>query len=195
MKCHLSDMRQITSKFLELPRQAIECCLSDFEDIVDLPDTTREKLEMFIEDTNRDTMEYKVVIKRSTPKVYVVDLTDDAKELSVSLSVYKLAMPRRNNYNNKSSVKSTTEVEKPPRTAPTNRAANWSNAREVREVREVDGAETQERFNEAADRQKERFANKNQNTMDSTRYERPKPKNDVTKSPMNNGASRNYGNR
>lgn len=190
MTCHLSDLRNITPSFLELPRQAIECCLVDFDDVIDLPEGTHEKFGLFISDTNNDPVEYKVSLRRHSSNIYVIDLTNDTKEVSVSLSIYKLAMPRRNNYGNKGTVKPTTEVEKPQRAASTiNRTNNnWSN------VREVDGAESQERFNEAVERQKERFGSKNQN-VDNTRFERAKPKNDNTKSPMNNGTQRNLGNR
>ncbi|XP_055320902.1 maternal protein tudor isoform X2 [Sitodiplosis mosellana] len=196
MKCHLSNLREITPYFFELPRQAIECCLTAFEEIVDLPESTREKIELFIDDPSGEPIEYRVSMHRSSSNsVYVVDLTNDAKEISVSLSVYKLAMPRRN-FGNKAPSKPTTEIEKPLRAtstaavvAPMNRGANnWPN------VREIDGAETQERYNEAIERQNERFGKRNQNMVE--RFEQAKPRSDnLTKSPMNNGATRNYGNR
>lgn len=190
MKCHLSDLREITSNFLELPRQAIECCLADFEDIVELPETTHNKLELFMDDPNSVPNEYFVVMRRHTPNSpYVIDLTNETKETSVSLSVYKLAMPRRS-FGNKAPTKPTTtvDIEKSPRAATTSRANNWPN------VREIEGAETQERFNEAVERTKEQFGNRNQN-VDHTRIERAKPKIDNTKSPTNQIASRNNGNR
>lgn len=199
MRCHLTHLRAITPYFFELPRQAIECCLDAFEDIADLPDSTREKIELFIDEPNGEPIEYKVSMhhRASTQSPYVVDLTNDMKEISVSLSVYKLAMPRRNFVNKAPAPKPTTEIEKPPRaastaavsTAPTHRGTNnWTN------VREIDGAETQERCTEASERQKERFGSKNQNVME--RLERVKAKNDnLTKSPTNNGATRTHGNR
>lgn len=189
MKCHLSDLREITPNFLELPRQAIECCLTDFEDVAELPETTRDKLELFIDDPNSIPCEYFVVMRRHSPNsAYVIDLTNETKETSVSLSVYKLAMPRRN-FGNKAPTKTTAEIEKSPRAATTSRTNNWPN------VREIDGAETQERFNEAVERQKERFGSRNQNVDNSTRIERAKPNIDNIKSPTNNIASRSYGNR
>lgn len=195
-RCHLTHLREIPPYFLELPRQAIECCLVAFEDIDDLPDSTREKIELFIDEPNGETIEYEVTMhhRSSTHSPYVVDLTNDMKEISVSLSVYKLAMPRRNFVNKVPATKPPNEIEKPPRVtstaaAPTNRGTNNRT-----NMREIDGAEAQERYNEAVERQKERFSSKNQNVME--RLERVKSKNDnLTKSSTNNGATRTNGNR
>lgn len=41
MSCRLADLRHIPSEYLTLPRQAIECCLVDFEHVVEVPESTQ----------------------------------------------------------------------------------------------------------------------------------------------------------
>lgn len=191
MACRLSDLRDITPKFLELPRQAIECCLVDFEDVANVSESTSYQLSMLIDDANGETIAYKTSVKKRLPcGTYVVDLLNEAKELSVSLSVYKLAMPRRH-YNKP--TKGVNEVEKPAR-------ANANNRPCFQNVRECDGAENQERFHEPAtnvDRQKDRFSGHRNGNEDNGRFERAKPNKPQNESPkaMSNGSPKNYANR
>lgn len=189
--CHLSQLREIDTEFMELPRQVNECCLIDFVDVADVPETTRSQIELLIEDSNHQPIAYRMSLRNQLPNsVYVVDLINERKnDLHVSLSVYNLAMPRR--YSKAPATKGANEIEKPPRAAATNRNNNWQNDREC------DGAENQERFHEMSnDRQKERYGNRGSND-EASRYERnkqSKPRNENSKQ-TNNGSGKNYQNR
>ncbi|XP_031616520.1 maternal protein tudor isoform X2 [Contarinia nasturtii] len=206
MKCRSDELRDITSNFLELPRQAIECCLVDFADVPEVPETTRVQIEMSIERSDGYIRKYKTSLHHRLPNsAYVVELRDEENEMSLSHSVYKNTMPRRNNYVQKSSTKAVNEVEKPPRAIsttaipPVNKPNNWPI------VRECDGAESHEKFIETTDGpiEQQRFGNnKDRQTDDNTRYDRAKPQQsprariENTKQSMNNGSSpKNYGNR
>lgn len=213
MTCRLAELREMATRFLELPRQAIECCLVDFEAIDEVSETTSKQLSMLIDNSKGVPIPYKAIIRRpSSNGVYVLDLLDEAKDLSVSLSVYKLAMPRRPYNNNKLAKAAVTTtnnnnndvviVEKPMRPIPNNRTNGQT-------MRECDGAESQEKFHEAisvpvadvpSDR---RSSNKNATNDDSFRSNRSKfdapasaPRNDNAKmgsnhvSPKNNGKNR-----
>lgn len=185
MECRLTDLRNITPKFLELPRLAIHCCLTHFEDVAEVSDTTSKQLCMLVDDSNGHPIEYRANVRRHLPNnSYIVDLYNEVRDLSVSLSVYKLAMPRR--YNNK--LPKSNEVDKITRSTQNNRINSQN-------VRECDGAENQDNFmetNVVGDRPRERYSTKNM-ADDASRYERPKtikPRNEAT-----NFAPRNFGNR
>lgn len=211
-KCCLSGLRELATQFLEMPRQAIECCLADFETVADVSEITAEQMNLLIEDSNRELIPYEVKLRRSLPNgVYVLDLHNRAKDLSVSLSVYKLAMPR-GSYTNKSTkppptaatatavtgiTPTTNEVEKPQRSLPNSRTNGLS-------MRECDGAESQEKFHEATDVPKDRYSsnNKNASNDDSFRSNRakngapPAPRNDNGRpnaSSVSNSPAKNYG--
>lgn len=191
--CRLSELREMPIRFLEMPRQAIECCLVDFEQISDVSEMTGKQLNMLIEDSNGELIPYRALVRYQLPSgVFILDLHDEAKDLYVSLSVYKLAMPRRP-YNNKSAkptqplqtavaaTATTTAaaavagptnemVEKPQRTMPNNRANGQP-------MRECDGAESQEKFHEPTDVPKDRYSSNNKNNTsndDSFRSNRSK---------------------
>lgn len=187
VKCHLSVLREITPDFLELPCQAIECCLVDFETVTDVPKTTGPQIELAVERSDGKIRVYRTSLHNRLPdSVYVVELRDEDKEMSLSHSVYKNTMPRRNNYAQKVTTK-VNEVEKPPRTmittaVSTNKPNNWPT------VREVDGAESQDKFIEPNERQKEqqRYGNnKDRQNDDNNRYDRAKTQQQSPKSYAN----------
>lgn len=200
MECRLAELRELATRFLEMPRQAIECCLSDFETITDVSETTGKQMSMLTEDSNDELIPYKVLLRHQLSSgVHVLDLHDKAKDLYVSLSVYKHAMPRRP-YTNKSTKPAVAaaaatavtgiatmanEVEKPQRPIPNNRTNGQS-------MRECDGAESQERFHESNDVPKDRNSsnNKSASNDDSFRSNRA-TKNGAPLAPRNDNGRPN----
>lgn len=196
MVCQLSELREIASRFLELPRQAIECCLINFENVPDVSETTSTQMTMLIDDSNGQPIPYRAAVRRRSPGgVYILDLHDEKKDLSVSLSMYKLAMPRRP-YNNKSSKSAAINnndatpnaMEKPMRPTP-----NSQTNGQHQMMREGDGAECQEKFHEVADVPKDRYASNKKATINDDQF-RPNrdrdsapaaPRNDNTKTGKN----------
>lgn len=194
MKCHLSQLREIKPEFMELPCQVIECCLADFVDVTDAPESTRSQMELLIDDSDKVPIAYKVILRKRIDNTYVVDLFNEKKDLHVSLSIYKLAMPRRPYASKSMNVSKATEVDKPSKIAPMNRNTTWPNV-----VRECDGAEHFEKFQEPIERHKERFdRNKDTNDDASARYERvkqSKPRNIDNQKQSTNSPPKNYQNR
>lgn len=193
LELHLSDLRDITPQFMALPRQAIECCLVDFETVDNVPELTRASLEMLITNLNNEPIKYKASVRRRLPNsAHVVDLHDEEKDLRVSISVYKNAMPLGPKPYNKPLPKGVNEVEKPARQAPTNRINN-----NYQNQRECDGAERPEKFVESNvqsnDRQRERVGRSKSSNDDGSRYERVKPRNDNGRA-VTNGSPKNYSN-
>lgn len=184
----LSELRDIAPQFMELPRQAIECCLVDFENYSGVPDASIcAQLDMLVEDANNETIKYRAQIRRRLQNsVYVVELINEKNDVRVSVSVYKNVMPLGPKPYNKPLTKGVNEVEKPPRQAPQHRSNSYHNQREG------DGAERPEKFVEANDRPRERY-NGSRND-DATRYERSRSRNEHTK-PVSNGTTKNYSNR
>lgn len=198
MMCRLSELREIATRFVELPRQAIECCLIDFETITDVSETTSKQLSMLIEDTDREPIPYKAAVRRrSSAGVYILDLHDEAKDLRVSMSVYKLAMPRRpynnkstksahaiNNNNNNNNIDAVVVAEKPLQAVPNSQSNGQA-------VRECDGAESQEKFHEVADAPHDRYSSnkKAAENDDNVHSNRDKPT--ATTQPSAPAAARN----
>lgn len=149
-KVKKSDLRDLHPTFLELPRQAIECCLVDFENVPDVPTITAEQLEMLADDHGKRT-EFKVTVRNRLPSgLHIVDLRDETKEVNVSISIYKLAMPRKS-YNNKRDSKDSCYTDKASKSY-----VSSDSSTSVRTVidrkttqnggRQCDGAESQEKF-------------------------------------------------
>lgn len=99
VQLHYSKLRKLSPEFMSMPRQAVECCLSGFELIEPVPDSTRKQLEMLAEDrkSNRKTLRIELKERRTPDGVSIVDLYDDSitPPASVSAAIYKNSMPRR----------------------------------------------------------------------------------------------------
>lgn len=101
--CKLHQLKEITSDFLQLPRQAIECCIDEFEKTEEVPDTTNKQLEMMAEDRNNERRKFRVSLRERLPTfAFLVNLLDESESppLNVSSSLCKLLQPRKQ-YGNK----------------------------------------------------------------------------------------------
>lgn len=97
--CYLHQVKTLPNKFLQLPMQAIECCLVDFVKVQNVSETTGKQLDMIAERGNSDRTVFRMYLHGHLPNshVYIVDLKDESKSpaLNVSSSIYKNVMPRR----------------------------------------------------------------------------------------------------
>lgn len=97
-QCTLNQLKSITPEFLKLPRQASECCLIDFENVAEVPESARKQLEMLADERNDERKKFRVTLhSRATDSVYIVNLYDDSQTpvLNVSSTLYKHSMPRK----------------------------------------------------------------------------------------------------
>lgn len=118
--CRRNQLKPIEKEFLKLPRQAIECCLIDFENVPEVTESTGKQLEMHAGDANGDRKKFRVTVHgRTRNSAFVVNLHN---ELNVpgglSGLVYRHSTPRKP-FNHKS-MKSGAE--------PVNSAYNTSNS-------------------------------------------------------------------
>lgn len=97
-ECDLHQLRNITSEFLEMPRQVTACCLIEFDKIEEVPETTNKQLDMLAENRHNERRQFRVSIRDRMPdSLFVVNLFDDSEKptINVSSSLYKLLMPRK----------------------------------------------------------------------------------------------------
>lgn len=110
LNCGLNQLREMDSSFFQLPQQAIECCLVDFEDVADVSTTTGEQISMLIGDKEGKPNQFRVSVHRRMENgVYLVDLRDEINSVNVSSSIYKHAMPRKFQNTRKDSEKLSTD--------------------------------------------------------------------------------------
>lgn len=98
VKCKLQQLREMSTKFMTLPRQVTECCLAEFETAEEVADTTNKQMEMIAEDRNNERRKFRVSIREHIRSaVQVVNLFDESETptLNVSSSLCKLLMPRK----------------------------------------------------------------------------------------------------
>lgn len=108
--CELSQLREIDPSFFELPQQAIECCLVDFENVTDVSTTTGDQISMVISDKEGKPNQFRVSVRgRMENGVYLVDLRDEVANVNLSSSIYKHAMPRKLQNTRKDPEKSSNE--------------------------------------------------------------------------------------
>lgn len=110
LNCGLNKLREMDSSFFELPQQAIECCLVDFENVTDVSTITGEQISMLIDGKDGNPNQFRVSVRRRMENgIYLVDLRDEVKGVNVSSSIYKLAMPRKYPNTRKDPEKSSNE--------------------------------------------------------------------------------------
>lgn len=110
LNCGLNQLREMDPSFFQLPQQAIECCLVDFEDVTDVSTTTGEQISMLIGDKEGKPNQFRVFVRgRMENGVYLVDLRDEVAGVNVSSSIYKHAMPRKFQNTRKDPEKSSNE--------------------------------------------------------------------------------------
>lgn len=144
----LSKLREIDSTFLEIPRLAIECCLIDFENVEEVSETTGKQLEMIAEDEHGRT-KFRVILRNRLPNsVHLVDLRDEKKNLNISISIYKLAMPRKPFNKRDSRENSSTEKSNGSIDTASKRSAN-ENKNNRQHTQKADGAESPEKYTES----------------------------------------------
>lgn len=105
----IDQIKPISADFLIIPRQVNECCLVDFENVLNVPDSTRKQLEMMAEDRNRERRKLRVKLHGRTPTAAIVlNLFDDSETPPryLSAKVYEFSMPRKPFYNNNKYTKS-----------------------------------------------------------------------------------------
>lgn len=96
LSCGVNQLREMDPSFFELPQQAIECCLVDFENVADVSTATGEQISMLIGDKEGKPNQFRVSVRRRMDNgVYLVDLRDEVNGVNVSSSIYKHAMPRK----------------------------------------------------------------------------------------------------
>lgn len=92
-----SVIRELKSKFLELPPQAIECCLFGFENQTQSLDTARVQLEMLCESLDGVRKPLKLsVVKKLSEQLNLVNLSDESQKppLNISKTVIKNTLPQ-----------------------------------------------------------------------------------------------------
>lgn len=162
--CTLANLRPLKSQFLTNPRQAIECCFIDFDDVPDsrVPESTAKQIDMAA-DTNGQRTQFRTILHdRLANGVYVIDLRDEVKKVNLASSVWRLSMPRKP-YDKKTAHKSRDDLDKSPKaTSNSSRLSisSTSDQSDNSQVRGCDGADNQERFVEARS-SKERIPAKN----------------------------------
>lgn len=188
----LNQLREIDSTFLQMPIQAIECCLVDFENVADVSETTGKQLEMIADDDRGQRTKFRVCVRHRLPNlVHVIDLRDDKKDVNVSLSVYKLAMPRKP-FNNKRESKESNSTDKSSnsQTSTETTAKRLTNERNSRQnTYQGDGAESPQKFTDPInDRQ-------SANAKSNSDVDREKPTKSLNNNNNNKWQSKSPGNR
>jgi hypothetical protein len=98
----IEDLRLVNSQYMEIPPQAIECCLNDFQNVEQESDATRTQFELMVQNIEGNRKELKLhVIDKIRDTVLLVELYDEnmSPPLNITKRIYKLSMPE-NEYNN-----------------------------------------------------------------------------------------------
>lgn len=93
----VSEIREIPTEFINMPIQAIECCLDGFDEFENVSQTTVDQLELLADNENGEPRKFKVYIreKRTTDGTLIVNLVDVSSKpiLDVSQRVFMMCMP------------------------------------------------------------------------------------------------------
>lgn len=149
----LNQLRPINERFMRYPRQAIECCLIEFDQLDDsiVPASTASQIDMAA-DTNGKRTQFRTIVHHRLPNgVYVIDLREDVKKLNLAGSIWRLSMPRKP-YEKRLSSKGRDDSDKVSKvTANTSRTSigSLSDQSDVSQTRGCDGSEHLDRFVEA----------------------------------------------
>lgn len=186
--CPLSQLRPINERFVKYPRQAIQCCLIEFDQVADgnVPVSTGKQIDMAA-DTNGTRTQFRAIVHQRLPNaVYVIDLREDVKKINLADSIWRLAMPRKA-YEKRPAAKGRDDADKVPKVAPNTSRMSISSSSDhsdVSQPRGCDGAEHLERFVEARAAAKERPFGKNYGEHAD------RQRGASTRKPVDNGRSR-----
>lgn len=160
--CPLNKLRSIGQQFIGEPRQAIECCFIEFDEVDDslVPQSTASTIEMAADTDDQRTRFRAIVQRRLANGVHVIDLRDEVKKVNLAGSIWRLSMPR----DKRVLRKYHDDAEKVTRAASNSSrlsVSSSSDQSDVSNMRGCDGAENQEKFVEARS-SRERVMSKNQ---------------------------------
>jgi hypothetical protein len=97
----IKDLRLVESQYMEIPPQAIECCLNGFQNVENESDATRTQFELMVQNIEGNRKKLKLhVIDTIQDTLLLVELYDEnlSPPLNITKRIYKLSMPQ-NKYN------------------------------------------------------------------------------------------------